>query len=343
MPKHRLSGLLLLFFSALVVGCGSATPQAVAKQEQQAATLSPSPTVIPTKPQPLVSLTEQQLQNAQYQLPDLGAFQLKDGKYENQYGSGATQVNRVDLVTAALGDLNGDGARDAAVTLAWNSGGSGTFIFLVALLAESNVPKQAAAELLGDRVVMKKLSIENEQIVIEMQGFAAGDPQCCPSQGMTRTYKLDGNKLALVGELKVTRTVTPAPSPVASLQSRFDPQKHECSNPPVLVLTDQVWQTYAAPIDGKGGDPLKAGQPLTLNLRNKLGPATDKFDVTVGVVAPGGSFASAKLPLNGNDWAVATYPKGFSGAQPTVPGVYTVLWQVPAGVFRCDGFVVTGG
>ncbi|MGB8648386.1 MAG: hypothetical protein WCF84_24330 [Anaerolineae bacterium] len=302
------------------------TTQANPKQDQPAATLTPSPIVMPIQQKPIISLTQQELGNAHYALPDLGEFQLKDGLYENQYGSGATQVNRVNLQTVALGDLNGDGTLDAAVTLAWNGGGSGTFIYLAAMTNDGGAPKQAAVELLGDRTVVKGLSIENGQIGIDLKGFAPGDPQCCPSQGAIRAYKLDGSKLTAVGEVKQTPTVAPSPSPVASIQSRFDPQKYQCSNPPALVL----------------GDSVKAGQDVTLNLRSKLGPATEQFPVTVIVIAPDGSRVSGQAPLNGNDWATVTYPKDFSGARPTVTGVYTILWQVPAGVLDCDGFQVTG-
>ena len=45
-------------------------------------------------------------------------------------------------VPIAFGDLNGDGAADAAVIIATNSSGSGTFVALVAVLNDGGSPAQ---------------------------------------------------------------------------------------------------------------------------------------------------------------------------------------------------------
>lgn len=336
-------GGFLVFLSLLVSGCASANSQVNSQQSQPASTFTPSLRASPGPTQPTASLSARELQNAQYELPELGRLQLRDGKYENRYGSGATQVNRVTFQTYALGDLNSDGVPDAAVVLAWDSGGSGTFVFLAAVVNEGGTPKQAAVEPLGDRVTVRGLSIDNKAIVLQEKGFSPGDPQCCPSQEIARTYKLDGGKLTAESQVTQTPPLSPIASAEALIQFRFDTQKHQCSNTPAPVLGDRAWQDYAAPINGKGGDPIKAGQVITLNLRDKLGPATDRFDLTVMIIAPDGSRTSASLTLNGNDWATVAYPLDFTGARPTAAGVYTVLWEIPAGVVACDGFEVKGG
>ena len=153
-------------------------------------------TALPAATQaPVPDLTEALLKNAKYELRDLGAFQLAEGRYEQKYGEGATQVNRATFQRAALGDLDSDKAADAAVILTWNSGGSGTFVNLFAVVNKSGIPQQSAAELLGDRVQVKSLSIVEGRIVVQMVGFGPTDPLCCPSQEMTRTYRLEGNTL----------------------------------------------------------------------------------------------------------------------------------------------------
>lgn len=344
--SRRHIGVFLFLLALLVYGCTSAATGTTPISDQQGARLTPSPAATATALRSIVPLSEQALKNAQYELPDLGVFRLIDGRYENKYGAGATQVNQVDLQSASLGDLNGDGSPDAAVTLAWNGGGSGTFVYLVALVDDGGTPKQAAVELLGDRVVIKGLSIENGQVDVALEGFAPGDPACCPSLAATRTYKLDGSKLIEGTKVEPTPLVQPSPStvaqasapPVSPIAARFDPEKHVCSNQPTLVLADRVWQAYAAPLKGMGGDPVKAGQDVTLNLRSKLGPDAEQYQVTVTVIAPDGSSASAEMLFKGNDWGTVTYPKEFTGAQAIVAGIYTVLWQVPSGTLSCSGF-----
>ncbi len=140
-------------------------------------------------------LTDDQLKNGSYELQDIGAFQLTGGRYEKKYGEGATQVNRVGLQVVAFGDLNKDGAEDA-VTILWaNTGGSGTFIYLVALTNQKGTPKQAAAVLLGDRVQVKALVIAEGMVRVTTLSHGPNDPLCCPTQETTRTYQLQGNAL----------------------------------------------------------------------------------------------------------------------------------------------------
>jgi hypothetical protein len=165
-----------------------------------------SPTAAPSaiSTAPSLPLSEATLKNATYTLPDIGAVQLKDGSFEHKYGEGATQVNKVGYMQAALGDLNGDKADDAAVILWANTGGSGTFIYLVAVVNQNDAPQQVAAQLLGDRVKVQNLAVQNGQIVINVLIFGPNDPMCCPSQLVIRTYRLEGGALKVVSEVKPT-------------------------------------------------------------------------------------------------------------------------------------------
>ncbi|MBI2942499.1 MAG: hypothetical protein HYY04_18880 [Chloroflexi bacterium] len=140
-------------------------------------------------------LTENALKSARYQLPDLGEFQLRDGAFEQKYGEGASQVNKVSFQTVAIGDLNGDRAGDAAVILWHTGGGSGTFVYLVAVANQNGAPQQVATDLLGDRVKIKALAVQDGKIVVEMVTFGPRDPRCCPSQGETRSYRLEQGAL----------------------------------------------------------------------------------------------------------------------------------------------------
>lgn len=159
-------------------------------------TQTPAPTAIPTP----LTLDETRLKNAAYTLPDLGTVQLSDGKFEQAAGSGATQVTRVDLVTTAVGDLNGDGTPDAAALLALNTGGSGTFIILTTLLNQNGQLIPAGSAALGDRSQVQQLSVEGGLIRVNYLRSAPTDPMCCPSEKVQATYRLDQNTLSLVSE-----------------------------------------------------------------------------------------------------------------------------------------------
>lgn len=152
------------------------------------------------------NLTEAVLKNARYELPDLKTVQLVDGKFESKYGEGASQVNRGELTRMALGDLNGDGAQDGVVILSVNTGGSGVFVYMLVVVNQNGAPQQVAVELLGDRVNVQNLVVKEGQIVLNALGFAPGDPMCCPTQSVIRTYRLQGDKLQVVSEVKLTAT-----------------------------------------------------------------------------------------------------------------------------------------
>lgn len=214
---------VLITATLVIAGCSTqvteeATPQtaptntepasaATAAPTEPAPSATPSPTETPAEPTPTPApITEAQIQNATYTVPDLeDPVELTDGAYELQYGEGATMVHTVRLVDHILGDLNKDGVDDAAVILSHNSGGTGTWIYLVGMLNEDGEPQQAAITLLGDRTPVHTLNIEDGTIVIDLMTHAESDPMCCPSQRARQIYQLEEDTLALVEE-----TITPA-------------------------------------------------------------------------------------------------------------------------------------
>lgn len=150
--------------------------------------------------QPIVKesggLTETVLNNTTYHIGELGTVRLTNGVFINQYGEGATQMHRVTLEKIAFGDLNGDGLDDAAVILAWQNGGSGTFKYLVAIQNSSGLPQQIDSILLGDRVQVSAMSIAAGSAALEELTHAPLDPMCCPSQQVKQSYMLRANKWA---------------------------------------------------------------------------------------------------------------------------------------------------
>ncbi len=137
---------------------------------------------------------------------------LQNGVYQGDH------VNSRLVEPVAFGDLNGDGRPDAAVILATNLGGSGTFFDLVAVLDQNGTPVQAGYDSFGDRQGIKGLRIENGRVVLDYLTQGLKDPLCCPSEHRLRSYLLDGGVLRLASEqLLVSETEQATPVPDAIL------------------------------------------------------------------------------------------------------------------------------
>lgn len=139
-------------------------------------------------------LTENILNNTNYHIGELGTIRLDNGKFTHRYGEGATQIHQVTVEKIALGDLNNDGLDDAAVVLAWQNGGSGTFKHLVAIRNSSGLPQQMDSILLGDRVQVSAISIADGEVALEELTFGSRDPMCCPSLKVKQAYVLRAGK-----------------------------------------------------------------------------------------------------------------------------------------------------
>jgi heat shock protein HslJ len=171
---------LLVVGLALVTACGGQTADALEEQSNDA-----------------MPLTEEALKNAEYrsEWTEDGAAQLVNGEYRKPIMEGSATEIVIRLVGVAFGDLNGDGAKDAAVILVTDPGGSGTFYDLVAVLNRDGEPEHVATVSLGDRAEIQTLSVESGQIIVRMITHGPNDPMCCPTQEVEQTYALQGSKL----------------------------------------------------------------------------------------------------------------------------------------------------
>lgn len=195
------SALMLLLLVIMAAACtpaaapvSSPTPTAA-----QPAPSTPTPVATPTPAGQAINLDL--LKNFTYKLESAGGLQvtLVDGSFKtNDPGSPATLSGQ--LVKSALGDLNGDGVLDAAVTLAVNTGGSGTFHELLVILAQDGKAVQAADLFLEDRLGEKSLSIADGLITLEAVRHTANDPLCCPSENAVTVYRYQGGKLVVVSD-----------------------------------------------------------------------------------------------------------------------------------------------
>ncbi len=138
------------------------------------------------------------LKNAQYGGIYDTAVQLTDGHYEGKpFVEGGASRPTVDFVKDfyAFGDLNGDGVDDAAVFLAENSGGSGVFTYVAAMLNQNGVPVNAGTAFLGDRSNLISVKIEDGIIAVDMVTQGPDDPLCCATLEVVKSFKLEGDEL----------------------------------------------------------------------------------------------------------------------------------------------------
>jgi heat shock protein HslJ len=92
------------------------------------------------------------------------------------------------------GDLDGDGTDDNAFLITQNSGGSGTFYYVVAILNKVNGSKVGTdAVLLGDRIAPQSMSIDkNNVLVVNYADRKTGESfDIAPSVGKSMYLKID--------------------------------------------------------------------------------------------------------------------------------------------------------
>ena len=143
-------------------------------------------------------LTLEQLQNTVYQSDwaASGIVQLTDGQYQEKIAEDSAARLFIWLEEVhAFGDINYDDVKDAVVLLATNAGGSGTFYTLAAVINTKAGPEHVASRLLGDRVKVKSISIEERFIIVNIITHGPDDPMCCPTKEVTQEYLLDDEQL----------------------------------------------------------------------------------------------------------------------------------------------------
>jgi uncharacterized lipoprotein YbaY len=149
-------------------------------------------------------LTTEALANAAYTIPDAPAnpVQLTDGKFEDPANQFAATLSD----PAASGDLNADGAADAAVHLVVNSGGSGVFSFVSAVLNDNGTAKPLPAVFLGDRIVVQSIRIvrEGEVVVLLLERRFDQPMSARPTIPVVRRFKVAGEQLVGSSPLSVS-------------------------------------------------------------------------------------------------------------------------------------------
>ncbi|HSE35155.1 MAG TPA: hypothetical protein VLB83_03455 [Candidatus Paceibacterota bacterium] len=149
----------------------------------------------------LGALTVARAKNTAYQIGE-DHFTLLDG-IETRPIPGSAIIERVSIVGGPVaGDLTGDSIPDAALALAYNAGGSGTFISLAAAIALPNGQLVGTPAVgLGDRITVRSIVIEKGVIVVDLLVRAPNEPfSAAPTVPESRRFILVGE--SLVEQLK---------------------------------------------------------------------------------------------------------------------------------------------
>lgn len=144
-------------------------------------------------------------------LPDLRALTfnlegktitLHNGIYIDQAEATGVTVGKVSYFgNEAKGDLNHDGVTDAAFLVISDSGGSGTFYYVVAALSTSDGYVGSNAVFLGDRIAPQSSTVNGAILSVNYADRRPDEPLSAPpSQGVSKRFRAEGVELVAVGE-----------------------------------------------------------------------------------------------------------------------------------------------
>ena len=81
-----------------------------------------------------------------------------------------------------IGDLDGDGTDDAVVLLNYAPGGTGQLLYLAVMARKKGKIENIATTLIGDRVQIRDVRIEQKRIFVDVVQAEPKDAMCCPGE-----------------------------------------------------------------------------------------------------------------------------------------------------------------
>ena len=176
---------ITLCLSVLLIACG--TPTVPPEVVSEAYPITEPALVLPD------------YKNATYLIE--GSFvTLADGIFEVEIAPGSTsKITTRYFGNEAIGDLNNDGKSDVAFLLTQDTGGSGTFFYIVVALQTASGTEGSNAIFLGDRIAPQNTIIENGVITVNYADRNPGEPFTTPpSLGVSKYFKIENNILTEV-------------------------------------------------------------------------------------------------------------------------------------------------
>ena len=107
----------------------------------------------------------------------------------------------------AFGIVNGK--ETGAVVLATATGGTGTFYDLALLTMETGEWVNTDMVMLGDRVKVSSIEIDNDGVVVNMTTHGPRDPACCPTLEVKKRYAVKNDRLVPAAEVSGRSDRTP--------------------------------------------------------------------------------------------------------------------------------------
>jgi len=99
----------------------------------------------------------------------------------------------------AVGDLNGDKKNDSALLLVQDSGGTGLFYYLVAVVSDAGVVKNTNSIFIGDRIDPVSILIEDGKVKLSYIDRNVDEPMTAePTVKITKYLEVKNNILAEV-------------------------------------------------------------------------------------------------------------------------------------------------
>lgn len=201
--------LTLLFLVLTACAASTATPPSTGGTNTDVAVPTvETATVSPTEANPTATSggefndassikDETLLQNMDYTLASLEGqvVTLKDGLYENP----DDHIYVSYVKTAAYADVNNDGHEEALVLLGASAGASGGFTDLAVVgVNDANEPVNLTTVMLGDRVDVRDITVDDGNVLVTMVTQGPNEPMCCGTLEVTVTYAMQGDALTEV-------------------------------------------------------------------------------------------------------------------------------------------------
>lgn len=123
---------------------------------------------------------------------------LKNGVSEIPAAPGsASKITTRYFGNSVKGDFDGDGTGDVAFLVTQDTGGSGTFYYVTALLNTKNGKVGVPAILLGDRIAPQSTSLENGNIIVVNYAERKAGESFAVQPSLGKTLKLKVNAKTL--------------------------------------------------------------------------------------------------------------------------------------------------